>query len=165
MEFTDFGKQLISLEPHLFNFALKLTRSHQKSQDLVQETFLKAWRYKDQFRRDTNFKAWVFTIMRNSYINNYRKNYTQKVIFDTREYSYLNNYRSSNSNMQESILRHKEIMGKIMTLKEGIRSAFLMYIEGYKYKEISHELNLPIGTVKSRIFFARKQLTWWLEKR
>ncbi|QZE15673.1 RNA polymerase sigma factor [Halosquirtibacter laminarini] len=164
MENILFEKKLIQRKPYLYNFALKLTRSHQKTQDLIQETYFKAWKSRTLYKPQTKFKAWIFTIMRNSFINNYRKNGSHRVLFDTNQYNKLTNDKESNTNMQESILRINEINDKISELKSGVREAFLLYLEGFKYKEISTKLNLPLGTVKSRIFFARKHLSSRIKK-
>ncbi|QZE15875.1 sigma-70 family RNA polymerase sigma factor [Halosquirtibacter laminarini] len=165
MENLIFEQNLVELRPHLYNFALKLTKCHQGSEDLIQETFLKAWKYKGQYRTNTNFKAWVFTIMRNSFINNYRRNSTQRVFFDTDQYSYFRNLSSSGHEDQETLMSIQEIHKLIMEMKEGIRDAFLLFIQGYKYKEIAEKMDLPLGTVKSRIFFARKHLSKQIQRR
>jgi len=126
---------------------------------LYQETAYRAINNKDKFRAGTNFKAWLFTIMKNIFINNYRKKSKSKTIIDsTDNLYYINSGSSIVGNKANSNIMMKELTKIIDSLDDGIRIPFIMHYHGYKYQEIADHLDLPIGTVKSRIFFARKDL-------
>lgn len=156
---STFTNDVLSFRDGLRYFALSLTHNEEESNDLLQETLLKAFTYREKFRADTNLKAWLYTIMKNIFINNYRKNVKKQLILDSsRDAYYLNIPQTSRTNDPETSLFSEEISSKINKLGEEYRMPFLMYFEGFKYKEIAEELSLPIGTVKSRIFLARKQL-------
>ena len=116
-------------------------------------------RDRDKFTPGTNFKAWLFTIMKNIFINNYRKKVKSATIVDTTDnLYYLNSGNVSLENEGSRNLFMQELMGIINQLEDSIRIPFEMHYDGFKYQEIADELNLPLGTVKSRIFFARKEL-------
>lgn len=155
----DFTREVLGFKDGLRYFALSLTRNEEDTDDLLQETLLKAFTYRDRFRADTNLKAWLFTIMKNIFINNYRRSSKVKTILnhDTNTY-YINLPQNARSVEPDSRYAYHEIDQAVNTLDDEYRIPFRMYFEGYKYKEIADDLNLPIGTVKSRIFLARKQL-------
>ncbi len=160
----EFNQQLMNLEDKLSRFAYSLTYNRECAKDLVQDTLLKAITFRDQFRYDTNFKAWTYTIMKHTFINNYRKDIRQRTIFDnTSNLFYLSNTKEEKNINVESSLNVKEIQKMIETLSDDLRIPFKMHIEGFKYKEIAETLNLKLGTVKSRIFFCRKKLMDILE--
>ena len=154
---NDFTTELISLEDSLERFAHSLTANRDDAKDLVQDTFLKALTYMEQYEENTNLKAWAFTIMRNTFINNYRRNVKQRTTFDNSDNQYLINSRPDQMT-PESSFSHSEISRKIDQLEPEFRIPFQMHTSGYKYKEIAQTLNLKIGTVKSRIFFSRQKL-------
>ena len=155
----EFNSNLIGMKTNLQRFAMSLTSDHDAALDLVQDTYLKAITYKEKFVDYTNLKAWVFTIMKNTFINNYRKAVRQNTIVDqTEDLYYLNNSKESTYIKPDSLYQHKEISKEIDALQDELKIPFLMHTEGYKYKEIAEELDLKIGTVKSRIFFTRKKL-------
>ena len=159
MTAIEFNHQLTSLEGALQRFAMSLTTNHDDASDLVQETYLKALTYREKFMNNTNLKAWVYTIMRNSFINNYRRSARENTTFDnTKDLYYLNNSNQGNENNPETSLSVDEIQTHINNLEEDLRIPFQMHQEGFKYKEIAEEMDLKIGTVKSRIFFGRKKL-------
>ncbi len=159
MEALGFNSQLSNLQDNLKGFALSLTSNPNEAQDLLQETFLKALRYKSQFEEKTNLKAWAYTIMKNTFINNYRRTVKQNTTFDsTKDLYFLNSRQDSGLVTPESKFSTDEILKAISELEDDYKKPFEMHIEGYKYKEIADELELPIGTVKSRIFFTRKKL-------
>jgi len=140
-------------------FALSLTYNTEKAKDLLQETYLKALTYKDEYVEVANFKAWAFTIMKNTFINNYRKSVREKTIFFKIEnLSLLANLPESQLARPDSGIASREINNGIDSLDNEFKIPFKMHTEGYKYKEIAQNLNLKIGTVKSRIFFARRKL-------
>ena len=159
MTAMEFNHKLISMEDRLERFALSLTSDREAAKDLLQETYLKALSSKDKFIEFTNFEAWAYTIMKNTFINNYRKAVRQNTIVDTtKDLYYLNNSREAINEKPDSTFQQKEINKHINALQDELKVPFLMHTKGYKYKEIADELNLKIGTVKSRIFFTRKKL-------
>jgi RNA polymerase sigma-70 factor (ECF subfamily) len=159
-----FQNTLISLEDRLYHFALSLTSDPEKAQDLLQETYLKALTYRDKFRTNTNFKAWIYTIMKNTFINDYRRNVKAKKTFDSANNNFhLTLSKDVHYPAPDSIHAEKEIYKKIDMLEREFREPFQMFLSGYKYKEIAEKLDLPLGTVKSRIFFTRKKLSKWLK--
>jgi len=129
------------------------------AKDLYQETAFRAVSNRDKFQKGTNFKAWTFTIMKNIFINNYRKKVKANTIMDhTDNQYYINSAAHSVGNAAEGGIMLKELNHMVECLDDTIRIPFLMHFEGFKYQEIADELGLPLGTVKSRIFFARKEL-------
>jgi RNA polymerase sigma factor (sigma-70 family) len=159
MSSKDFDEVLVENADFLKPFAINLTRDTEAANDLFQETLYKALANKEKYYTGTNIKAWLFTIMRNIFINNYRRKAKQKTIFDNTPNEYLINMKQvSVSNNAESELRLKEIQAAIEGLPEIFKTPFLLYFDGYKYQEIADVLAEPLGTVKSRIHFARKLL-------
>ncbi len=159
MTAIEFNYSLTSLQSYLLVFAKQLTRNDEDANDLLQETYLKALTYRDKYTNQNNFKAWVYTIMKNIFINNYRRNKKAKTIVDQTDNLYFLNSGAEDRNTNpEVILSSKEIQMGIDKLDNDFRKAFDMYNEGFKYKEIADDLDLTIGTVKSRIFYSRKKL-------
>jgi len=159
MSTYEFNYQLLGIRENLTYYAKSLTASIADADDLFQETYLKALSNKDKFDPATNLKAWAYTIMRNTFINKYRKMKRQNTILDnTQDLFYINNSKSTPSATPESTLSFKEIRSEIEQLDDAHRIPFEMHYNGYKYKEIAEQLQLTIGTVKSRIFFSRKKL-------
>jgi RNA polymerase sigma-70 factor (ECF subfamily) len=160
MTTTEFNDQLLSFQNPLKYFALKLTADNEEAEDLLQETFLKALKYKDKFQEKTNLKAWLYTIMKNTFINNYRRSVRKRTIIDnTQDDYFVNSTKKTSPVSPESEYNFKEITKTVDALNDECRIPFQMHNEGFKYKEIADELEMPIGTVKSRIFLARKKLT------
>lgn len=157
METTLFINELLNLSSNLERFAMSLTANKEDAKDLVQDTLLKAFTYQEKYEKDTNLKAWVFTIMKNTFINNYRKKVKHGMTLDDSKDQYLVNNFSAGSNV-ESFNSQNEISININQLEPEFRIPFQMHISGYKYKEIAEKLNLKLGTVKSRIFFSRQKL-------
>jgi RNA polymerase sigma factor (sigma-70 family) len=159
MTALEFNNSLIGMKSNLQKFAMSLTSDRDSALDLVQDTYLKAITYKDKFVDYTNLKAWVFTIMKNTFINNYRRGIRENTMVDgTQDLYYINMPHDKGFISPESVYSENEIEKAIDSLEDEFRIPFRMHIEGYKYKEISDELNLKIGTVKSRIFFTRQKL-------
>lgn len=155
----EFNSNLIEMKSNLQRFAMSLTADRDSALDLVQDTYLKAFTYKDKFVDYTNLKAWVFTIMKNTFINNYRRNVKENTIIDgTQDLYYLNMPHDKGFISPESEYSEREIEKAIDSLNDDFRIPFRMHLEGYKYHEIADKLGLKIGTVKSRIFFTRQKL-------
>jgi RNA polymerase sigma factor (sigma-70 family) len=140
--------------------ALNLTRNADDAKDLVQETLLKALSNREKFNAGTNLKAWLYTIMRNTFINNYNKITKRSSNIDSSEYlQYLNHDDTFVTHNQgtSSFVMH-DINAAIERLNDEHRKPFMMYYIGFKYLEIAEMLSIPIGTVKNRIHIARKEL-------
>ncbi len=166
MSTTEFNAQLQKMTNMLQAFAYHLTRNSEDSRDLYQETAFRALTNKDKFRPGTNFKAWTFTIMKNIFINNYRKKVKANTVFDATDNDYyINSGSNAVTNSAESGIMLEELNHMIGNLQDAFRVPFLMHYEGFKYQEIADHLDLPLGTVKSRIFFARKELKAAIEAR
>ncbi|MCB9081213.1 MAG: RNA polymerase sigma factor [Lewinellaceae bacterium] len=151
--------QLDRVSTSLRAFALKLTGNMVDAEDLYQDTAVRIITNADKYNAGTNFKAWAVTIMRNIFINNYRKKMRRGMIIDqTPNNYYLNSGDDNVDNDGESNVIYKELMSLVDSLAEDFRRPFMMAFEGYKYEEIAEELGSPLGTIKSRIFFARKKL-------
>ncbi len=139
-------------------FAHSLTKDEEAAQDLYQETAYKAFRYKDHFHPATNLKAWVMTIMKNTFINHYRRKKRQQTIYDHTNNEFLLNSSAAAGNSGEGRITMEEIQKAIGSLEDHLRIPFLMQYQGFQYDEIADTLGVPLGTVKSRIHFARKRL-------
>lgn len=154
-----FHNSLTGLQSKLYYFALSLTSNSDRAQDLVQETYLKALIYRDKFSSDTNLMAWVYTIMKNTFINDYRRNVKAKSTLESSSNKLQISFSKNDySPAADSIHAEKEIYKKIGMLEDEFREPFQLFLSGFKYKEIADKLTLPLGTVKSRIFFTRKKL-------
>lgn len=154
-----FEQELLRAQDDLLRFALKLTADHDDAQDLLQETSLKALDNREKYTPATNFKGWLYTIMRNLFINNYRKVMRDNTFVDRTENLYhINLSEDSGFESTEKAYDIKEIHRAVHALPKEYRIPFAMHISGFKYREIAEKLNLPIGTVKSRIFFTRQKL-------
>ena len=159
MSTVEFYNKIDLVTGPLNSFAYNLTKSTEDAQDLFQETAFRALTNKEKFRPGTNFKAWMFTIMKNIFINNYRKKVKANTIIDSTEnLFYLNSGKTAIHNLAGSNMLMGELTKMVEDLDVSIKVPFMMHYEGYKYQEIADELELPLGTVKSRIFFARKAL-------
>ena len=149
----------MSLQGNLLNFAYMLTSDRDNAYDLLQDTTLKALDNESKYVDNTNFKGWVFTIMRNISINNYRRSVrSQTVVDQTEDLYHLNLSQDSGLESPEGSYGAGEITAAIDSFPEEYRVPFSMHVAGYKYNEIAERMGLPLGTVKSRIFFARKKL-------
>jgi RNA polymerase sigma-70 factor (ECF subfamily) len=159
MENFNFEKRFNELTPIMKAFAYTLTQNQERAKDLYQETAYRAMRGRDKFNPGTNLKAWLMTIMKNIFINNYRRAKRARVVADsTDNMYYLNSGKESINNHGEANLLIQELKGMIDNLDDNTRIPFLMHYRGYKYQEIADKFDLPLGTVKSRIFFARREL-------
>ncbi len=159
MATSTFSANLMALQSNMLNFAFMLTNNRDDAYDLLQDTTLKALDNQDKYAENTNFKGWVFTIMRNIFINNYRRGVRTATMVDTTDNLYhLNLSQDSGIDSPEESYGAKEITAAINEFEDAYRIPFSMHVAGYKYNEIAEKMELPLGTVKSRIFFARKKL-------
>lgn len=155
----NFKNKLLDLQPNMLNFAYMLTSNRDDAYDLLQDTTLKVLDNSDKYVDNINFKGWVFTIMRNLFINNYRRAARSNVIVDkTDDLIHLNVSQDSGFDTPEGTMAADEIHDAINSFPDDYRIPFSMHIAGYKYVEIAEQVGLPLGTVKSRIFFARQKL-------
>ena len=159
MDTAKFRRELLEVQSELQRFAYKLTADREEANDLLQETSLKALGNMDKYTPGTNFKGWVYTIMRNIFINNYRKEVRDQIFVDqTDNLFHINCPREIDNYITDNGYDTKEIYRVVYSLPRDYRIPFLMHISGFKYREIADRLGLPLGTVKSRIFFTRQQL-------
>lgn len=166
MSTIEFNNNFYQLKQVLESFAYNLTKNMEDAKDLYQETAFRAMSNRDKFRPGTNFKAWTLTIMKNIFINNYRKKAKKRTIFDSTDNNYyINSGSNAINNKAETNILMDELNNMVENLDDSLRIPFEMHYIGYKYQEIADKLDLPLGTVKSRIFFARKELKNKIGKR
>ena len=159
MRTANFAQDLLSVQTELLNFAYKLTADREEANDLLQETSLKALDNEEKYTAETNFKGWVYTIMRNIFINNYRKALRDQTYVDQADNQYyLNQNFDIEGDSTEGSYDLKEMRRIVNALPKEYRIPFSMYVSGFKYREIADKLGLPLGTVKSRIYFTRQKL-------
>ena len=159
MTALEFTYSIKTMSKTLKPFALKLTKDQDDAKDLLQETMLKALTNRDKFTDGTNLKAWLFTIMKNTFITNYQRMVRRNTFIDTTEnLHYINSSDSIAENLAFNSFAMKDIKKAIDKLDEAYRTPFLMHFRGFKYHEIADKLDIPIGTVKNRIHIARKEL-------
>lgn len=158
MNTIEFEHHLSPLKDLLFAFALKLTRNQEEAKDLMQETLTRAYSNIHRFNVGTNFKAWMSTIMRNTFINNYRRKRTRNQTEQPIENLSFALSHHKISNQANSNLMMLELNEMIEKLPDDNRLPFLMFYNGFHYDEIAEKMEVPLGTIKSRIFFARKKL-------
>ena len=159
MNTYSFRKDLLAVQEELLRFAYKLMADREEANDLLQETSLKALDNEDKFEPDTNFKGWMYTIMRNIFINNYRKIVREQTFVDQTDNLYhLNMPQDSGFASTEGSYDLKEMHRIVNSLPRDYKVPFSMHVSGFKYREIAERLGLPLGTVKSRIFFTRQKL-------
>lgn len=140
--------------------ALKYTRDHNDADDLLQEAKLKALKNQEKFKPGTNLKAWLFTIMKNSFITNYQKKVRRNTFVDTTDNFSFINHSESNTTRNKGVnnIADEEIKQAIQSLEDNFKTPFMMHFKGFKYHEIAAKLSIPIGTVKNRIHVARHKL-------
>lgn len=165
MTTTDFNNALANQSDYLKPYANSLTQNVEDAKDLFQETMVRALQNRDKYKLGTNLKAWLYTIMRNIFINNYRKNKRfSKVSTDTPDEIVMAKADTTTANTGWNNVRMLEIKKEIENLPQAFRQSFELYQMGYKYQDIADVLNEPLGTIKSRIHFARKILTSKLDR-
>jgi len=146
-------------EQMLRPFAFNLTQSREETEDLIQDTFCRALANQEKFSEGSNIKGWLFTIMRNIFINNYHKKQRNHTVLDGSENQYLLNSNSKvEKNGSERLFLAEAIQKAMEGISEDFTGPFMMHFNGFQYAEIAEKFHLPLGTVKSRIFFARKEL-------
>lgn len=158
MTALEFGYRLESLTGTLKPYAMKLTKDSEDANDLLQETVYKAYTNRTKFEEGTNLKAWMYTIMRNTFITNYQRMVRRNTFIDTTENSYFINSSAAIENSAYGNFVGRDIKSAVDGLKEIYKIPFKLYFEGFKYHEIALRLSIPIGTVKNRIHIARKEL-------
>ena len=158
MKTVDFTQHLLNVQSELFRFAFKLTADREEANDLLQETSLKALDNEEKFTPDTNFKGWMYTIMRNLFINNYRRSVRELNFLDSNFTDYAQIQVAKDDDKFEETYDLKLLYRIINKLPDDTKQPFMMFVSGLKYKEIAEKMDLPIGTIKSRLHFARKKL-------
>ena len=165
MDTSYFRNKLLGLQDYMMNFALTLTADREDAMDLTQETSLRVLDNLEKYTDNRNFKGWVLTVMRNIFINNYRRVLrSQTVVEQDIDLYHLESTTESSIETPESACRLQEIPKAIGELNDELRVPFTMYVSGYRYNEIADALGIPLGTVKSRIFFARQALKTKIEE-
>lgn len=159
MSTHEFNSMVLQNADGLKPFAITLTRDHESAKDLCQETLCKAFTYRDKYEPGTNIKAWLFTIMRNIFINDYRRNTRKKTVMEAVRQSVV-----PHAFTPEGLVRLKEINTAVHDLPAIFKKACTLYLHGYKYHEIAQALNEPLGTIKSRIHFAKKLVQKQIER-
>ncbi len=164
MTALEFSYTIDKLSGSLRPFALRLTRDMEDANDLLQETILKAFSNRDKYTDGTNLKAWLYTIMKNTFITNYQRMIRKNTFIDsTDNLHYLNSTSSVIENTAYGKFALKDINKAIEKLDDTYKVPFMMHFKGFKYHEIAEKLEIPIGTVKNRIHIARKELKYKLK--
>lgn len=159
MSTIEFSNRLIQFQLFMYNFALRLTRNEDRAKDLVQETSIRAFRYREKFKPGTNFKGWIATVMRNLFINHYRKEARRRTVNEpVEQFEFALESKVITPNEGEANLRLAELYRQINSIGKIYSVPFLMHFRGYEYQEIAERLDLPMGTVKSRIHTARQKI-------
>lgn len=159
MSKSEFGVLILSHQSFLHQLAMKLTKSIEDANDLMQETLFKALKNSNKFKDGTNLKGWLYTIMKNTFINAYRKKKNSNTFVDGTDNNYFINLKEADrAEGSDSLVNHKHLMERINSVEKTYVDTFMMYFNGYKYEEIADIMGIPIGTVKSRIFLARKKM-------
>lgn len=156
METLNFNCDIYQYRQLLLDRAISYTHDNDDAADLVQDTFIKAFRFSASFQSGTNVRAWLFTILKNTFLNHYYKVKRKKELVDNDgDLSYAQLAPSASLNSGSSKFMMDDIQRALLSLPEDCRFCFCRYFEGYKYHEISEELNIPLGTVKTKIHTAR----------
>jgi RNA polymerase sigma-70 factor (ECF subfamily) len=155
-----FGINLIRMQEHLYYYALQLTENREDALDLVQETSYKALRNKNRLHNHEHIRAWLYTILRNTYINYLRSSHFKQLVFDSDELvSYSDSGEYGNSPLPDDILAREELRSMVDSLPMAYGKPIRLMLSGYSYKEIASRMGIPIGTVKSRIHLGKKRIS------
>lgn len=164
MTALEFSYTIDKLRGSLRPFAMRLTRDIEDANDLLQETILKAFSNREKYTDGTNLKAWMYTIMKNTFITNYQRMVRKNTFIDsTDNLHYINSSSSTIENSAYGKFAMKDINKAIEKLDDAYKIPFMMHFRGFKYHEIADKLDIPIGTVKNRIHIARKELKYKLK--
>ncbi|GGD64735.1 RNA polymerase sigma factor [Emticicia aquatilis] len=159
MTALEFNYAISKTSKSLKPFAMRLTKDNEDANDLLQDTLMKAFLNRDKYSDGTNLKAWLYTIMKNTFITNYQRMVRKNTFIDTTDnLHYINSTESLVDNDAYSSFAMEDINNAVETLDEAYRQPFMMHFKGFKYHEIAQKLSIPIGTVKNRIHIARKEL-------
>jgi len=162
---TDFALEIAAMRPHMERFSRHFTFNRDEAHELIQDTLVKALMYRDKFQQGTNLRGWLYTIMRNVFINSYRRSRKMRFSCDAvTERKVLSVADGHTFNLALDTLEYNEIWKDINNLRDDLKRPFKMHLTGYKYHEIADALNIPIGTVKNRIFHARDQIRTHFER-
>ena len=154
-----FGLTLVQMQDSLFYYALQLTEDRENAKDLVQETSYKALKNRKKLLNGEHVRAWLYTILRNPYINYLRSSQYRQLVFDSDEMNAFSEYREDNSSLlPDEVLMRKELRETISALPITYEQPLNLMLSGYSYKEIAQQMKIPIGTVKSRIHLGKKQI-------
>lgn len=158
MKIFNFDEALVAMQSELLDFAYRLTTDKHDAEDLLQDTMLKALNNKDKFDPDTNFKSWMYVIMRNTFINTFRAKKYRESVYQLSETEHPVASKDDSFAFVDSRHDAKEIRSVIKTLPKGHYITLMLYVSGFKYQEIAQKIGIPLGTVKNRIFQSRKLL-------
>ena len=156
MTSIEFNHQILGYQKNLKGFAYSLVADRDEALDLVQETYLKAISYHEKLSDYSNLKVWIMTIMKNIFINKYRRSVKNRNILNEKQA--VMTERDKGFDSVDSYYTQNELNNVVNQLKNEIKEPFMMYVDGFKYAEIAEEMGINIGTVKSRIFAARRRL-------
>lgn len=159
LEPDPFSGDLVGMQEQLYYYALQLTEDREDALDLVQETSYKALKNQSRLHNNEHIRAWLYTILKNTYINYLRSSHNRQLVHDTEE---LNQYSvqmdDSREGLPDELLIRKELRDIIKHLPHAYEKPIQLFLTGYSYKEISQYMNIPIGTVKSRIHLGKKHI-------
>ncbi|MFT4032060.1 MAG: RNA polymerase sigma factor [Siphonobacter sp.] len=159
MTTLEFSHHIGHLSKSLRPFAMRLTKDAEDANDLLQDTLLKAMTNRDKYADGTNLKAWLYTIMKNTFITNYQRMLRKNTFIDKSDnLHYIDTKVNSTENLAYSTFTMEDINKALYYLDSTYKDPFMMYYRGFKYHEIAERLEIPIGTVKNRIHLARKEL-------
>ena len=164
MDTAKFTSEIYAHSDHLMSHALKFTRDEDDAKDLLQETLIKGLRFANSFDKGTNLRGWLYVIMKNTYINDFKRATKRNAVVTVEDEITSGQLAiSATKNNSESTFAMEDINKALASIKDEYRIPFKKYFEGYKYDEIATELNLPIGTVKTHIHQARQGLKKYLK--
>ena len=163
MSETEFQTIVVSQYSFIQMLAYKISGDRELASDLTQETMYKAFKNRNSFKMGTNVKGWLYTILRNTFINVYRKDKKRKTFVDQTDNQFFIDSGRTSPDPADGQANVNDLTKAIEQLEYNLKEPFKRYFQGYKYDEIAEEMNIPLGTVKSRIFKARKKLQFALK--